>query len=162
MSDQLTFLSEAPPAKTSASPDSVQDWLVTGGLSPLNSFDWLSAYAPAGWRGRMSPEFCRTTADGHLEPSSGRWGNSGMGGPTESLTLNTSEWTGTRGQCPSDGAVCSLSDILETQPVPERHFSTPKACRGVLLRAEKRGKRLPEPLRQALESVAETVSSTPD
>jgi hypothetical protein len=46
-----------------------------------------------------------------------------MGSPTEFLTLNTSEW-------PSDAAVCSLSDILETGDVPQRYFLSAKACQG--------------------------------
>ena len=88
------------------------------------------------------------TADGRLEPSSGIWGNSGMGSPTEFLTLSTSEY-------PSDGAACSLSDILETGDVPQRYFLSARACRGILRRAEKRGKTLPAALLQtALEPAA--------
>ena len=70
-----------------------------------------------------------------------------MGSPTEFLTLNTSEW-------PSDAAVCSLLDTLETGDVPQRFFLSAKACQGILRRAEKRGKELPPLLRQALESQA--------
>jgi hypothetical protein len=72
-----------------------------------------------------------------------------MGSPTGFLTLNTSEW-------PSDAAVCSLSDTLETGDVPQRFFLSAKACQGILRRAEKRGKKLPPLLRQALESVAQS------
>ena len=71
-----------------------------------------------------------------------------MGGPTESWTRNGSEW-------PSDAAVCSLSDVLEaTRDVPQRFFLSPRACAGILRRAEKRGKALPELLSQALRQVA--------
>jgi hypothetical protein len=70
-----------------------------------------------------------------------------MGGPTESWTLNGSEW-------PSAAAVCSLSDILETGVVPQRFCLSGKACAGILRRAEKRGKELPPALRRALEAVA--------
>jgi hypothetical protein len=66
-----------------------------------------------------------------------------MGSPIECWTLNTSEW-------PSDAAVCSLSDTLETGDVPQRFFLSAKACQGILRRAEKRGKELPPSLRQAL------------
>jgi hypothetical protein len=62
-------------------------------------------------------------------------------------TLNTSDW-------PNDAAVCSLSQILEPGPIPQRFYLSPKACAGILRRAEKRGKELPEMLRQGLESVA--------
>ena len=70
-----------------------------------------------------------------------------MGGPTECWTLDTSEW-------PSDGAECSLSDVLETRPVPQRYYLSQRAASGILRRAVRRGKTLPEPLAAALESVA--------
>lgn len=65
----------------------------------------------------------------------------------EFSTLNTSEW-------PNDAAVSSLSQTLETGPIPQRFFLSRKACAGILRRAEKRGKELPEQLRAALESVS--------
>jgi hypothetical protein len=71
-----------------------------------------------------------------------------MGSRTEFLTLNTSEW-------PSDAAVCSLSDTLETGDLPQRFFLSATACAGILRRAEKRGKSLPPSLKKALESVAQ-------
>ena len=77
-----------------------------------------------------------------------------MGGPTECWTLNISEWTGTRGPCPSDGGVCSLSHVLETAPVPRRYYLTAKACAGILRRAVTRGKVLPTMLLHALRVVA--------
>lgn len=54
------------------------------------------------------------------------------------------------------GAVASsLSGILETGEVDRRFFLSAKACKGILRRAEKRGKALPTILRRALEQVAE-------
>ena len=71
-----------------------------------------------------------------------------MGGPTGSWTLSTSDW-------PSAASVCSLSDVLEeTSRVPQRYYLSPKACAGILRRAEKRGKALPTALAAALRSVA--------
>jgi hypothetical protein len=70
-----------------------------------------------------------------------------MGGPTESWTLNGSEW-------PSAAVVCSLSDILEIGSVPPRFFLSAKACSGILRRAGKRGKALPLALEAALMAVA--------
>jgi hypothetical protein len=58
------------------------------------------------------------------------------------------------GLCLSDDGVCSLSDILEAGPVPHRFYLSPKACRGILRRAAKRGKELPSALRYALEETA--------
>lgn len=87
-------------------------------------------------------------------PSSGRWQNSGMGGPTECWTLSTSEWNHTRVPSHSDGGVCSLSDILETGGVPGKYYLSAEACAGILRRAAKRGKDLPPILHRALEAVA--------
>jgi hypothetical protein len=48
-----------------------------------------------------------------------------------------------------------LSAILQDpSSVPERFFLSAKACAGILRRAERRGKTLPEALRIALESAA--------
>jgi hypothetical protein len=79
------------------------------------------------------------------------WRNSGMGPPTAFLTLSSSE-------CHSDAGVCSLSDVLETGEVPRKYFLSPTACRGILRRAEKRGRELPTQLRKALTAVAQTIT----
>ncbi len=105
--------------------------------------------------GRTSPESCRSTTDGRLEPSSGCWSNSGMGSPTEFWTLDISEY-------PSGAAASSLSDILETGDVPRRFYLSAKACRGILRRAGKRGKTLPESLEYALQKVAASLTPTGD
>jgi len=144
---QLTFLSEAHPASRSVPPDSEADWLTTVATWPLSFFALLNACAPAGWYGRTSPASCRLAADGILVPSSGGWQNSGMGGPTECWTLNSSEY-------PSTGVASSLSDILETGELPQRYFLSARACRGILRRAARRGKTLPGALAAALEIAA--------
>jgi hypothetical protein len=74
-----------------------------------------------------------------------------MGSPTEFWTLNILEY-------PSGAVASSLSDILEIGEVPERYYLSGTACRGILRRAEKRGKELPEALKSALLAVA---SQTP-
>jgi len=141
------FLLEAPRANPSVSPACGEEWPMTAAIWPLSIFAWLTDYGPAGLFGRTSPVSCRRLADGTLVPLSGGWQNSGMGGPTERLTLSIFDW-------PSDGSVCSLSDILETGDVPRRFYLSPRACVGILRRAEKRGKQLPEALRRALEAAA--------
>jgi hypothetical protein len=65
----------------------------------------------------------------------------------DSWTPNTSAWHNV-------ADVCSLSQVLETGLIPQRFFLSEKACAGILRRAEKRGKRLPEQLQRALETVA--------
>lgn len=77
----------------------------------------------------------------------GGFKNSGMGGPTESWTLNTLER-------PKHAAACSLSQILEVGNVPARYYLSAKASQGIIRRASKRGKKLPPLLRQVLETIA--------
>ena len=62
--------------------------------------------------------------------------------PGESMTLNF-------GESPSDARESTLSQILDLQ-APEKYSLSPRACAGILRRAEKRGKTLPDMLRDAL------------
>ena len=148
---QSTFLLEEPPAKASQSQDFAKDLLTHAETLCSPILPLLHSISPSGWFGRTCPASCLATEDGILEPFSGRWASSGMGSPTECLTLNTSEW-------PKDAAVCLLSDTLETGNVPQRFYLSAKACQGILRRAEKRGKKLPEQLLQALSQVAQAES----
>ena len=158
--NQLTFFAEEPPASPSPSRDCARDWLTLAetSCSPLGPLQ--AGIGPAGWFGRTSPASCQAMEDGTLEPSSGCWANSGMGSPTEFLTLSTSEHAASRSLSRSAAVVCGLSHILETGDVPQRFFLTAKACQGILRRAEKRGKSLPPSLRAALEAVASEQTST--
>lgn len=113
-------------------------------------------YRPRWVVGRMSPASCHRAADGILVPSSGAWANSGMGSPTECLTLSSVEHMASPTLSRKDAAVCSLSDILETGDVPRRYYLTARACAGILRRAEKRGKQLPRQLAAALQAVADS------
>jgi hypothetical protein len=91
---------------------------------------------------------CHLTEDETWEPSSGRWASSGMGSPTECWTLSSSE-------SPSVAVECSLSDVLETTGSHlQKYLLSAKACAGILRRATRRGKQLPEALQAALEQVA--------
>ena len=67
-----------------------------------------------------------------------------MGIPShgESSTLNF-------GESPSVVVESRLSQILQDNPHP-KYCLSPKACQGILRRAEKRGKELPEVLKAAL------------
>jgi len=53
----------------------------------------------------------------------------------------------------SGAGASSLSWILEAD-APEKYYLSPKACRGILRRAEHRGKELPLMLKMALEQQA--------
>lgn len=139
--------SEAHPVSRSASQASEVDLLTAAATSRLSLLDWLVRYGHAGSSGKMCQVSYPSTEVETLEPSSGRWLNSGMASRGECLTLATSE-------CHSDAVESFLWEILEAQPLPQRYFLSPKACAGILRRAEKRGKRLPARLAEALEAVA--------
>lgn len=62
--------------------------------------------------------------------------------PGVSMTLNFGEF-------PSEEKESTLSQILEAN-APEKYYLSPKACAGILRRAEKRGKELPQMLKEAL------------
>ena len=168
--EQLTFSLEAHPAKTSASQESEWDLLEKEAFSHLTLSGWLMKAVQGGLFGRTFPEYSAATAakilpncyryspDGKLtrpqtdgevsESSNSRPDVSGWRGGC--LTCSMPEWTGSSGRFPSDGAVCSLSDILETGDVPRKYFLSQKACSGILRRAENRGKELPKVLKEAL------------
>ena len=154
MLEQSTFWSEEHLASLSPSPGNERDWMTRVATSPSSLLDLLIAYGPYGWCGRTSPVSCQSMEDGRLEPSSGCWSSAGMGSPTEFSTLNILEY-------PSDGVASSLSDILETGELPRRYYLSSTACRGILRRAEKRGKELPEALRSALLVVASQTPHRP-
>ena len=148
---QLTFSVEAPPVRGSVLQDSEEDWMTTGLTWPSSSLELLAKHVRPGSAGKTSLASSQPTKDGTLVPSSEGWRNSGMGMHTEHLTLSTSE-------CHKDAGVCSLSDILETGDHLQRYSLSAKACRGILRRAEKRGKELPPQLHKALRSVAQETN----
>ena len=151
------FSSEELPASPSALQDLEKDWQTRVATSCSRILPLLQSIAPAGWFGRTSPACYPVTEETILPPSFEGWGNSGMGSPTEFLTLSTLE-------VHSGAVACSLSDILEAGNVPQRFFLSATACRGILRRAEKRGKDLPIQLHRALRAVAEASSeaATPE
>lgn len=158
--EQLTFWWAERPAKLSPSPDSAKELAIHAEDSCSPILKSLGVYGLDGLCGKMSPVFCQAGEDGTLVPSSGRWANSGTGGPTGCLTLNTAEWTddGPR-PCRKEGdgfssLVSTLSEILEVGNLPPRFLLSARACAGILRRAERRGKQLPPMLKQALDQAA--------
>jgi hypothetical protein len=63
------------------------------------------------------------------------------------------------GESPSVAVESTLSSILEAN-VPEKYYLSAKACEGILRRAEKRGKELPQMLKAALEQMIERDRTT--
>ena len=148
-SDQLTFLSPDRRASHSASPESVSDWMTRVATSPLSPLEFASSYVPAGSSSKMSPVSLRAEGGTTSLLSSTRWKSAGIRARGESLTLNMQEWH-------SDAVACLLSDTLEkTGDHLQRYCLSPRACAGILRRADKRGKKLPELLDQALRQTAD-------
>jgi len=161
MQEQLTFWWEEPHASPSALPGFDKDSKTHAETSCLPTLRLLHVFGLDGLCGKTSPVSCHQTEDGILVPSSAGWGSWGMGSRTECWTLNGAEHTGI--PVPSRNAedVSSLSDVLETQPLPQRYCLSAKACLGILKRAERRGKKLPQMLRDALEQAAGGMEKAP-
>lgn len=83
--------------------------------------------------------------------------------PSSGFTTSPGEcWTADTSECPSDGAASSsLPDVLEAD-VPSRFYLSPKAAAGILRRAEKRGRELPEALATALRLLAALHAESAD
>lgn len=150
------FSWEGRPVSRSRLPGFAQDCKTRAETSCLRTLLSLVGINPSGLYGKTFPACCRATKDEILVPSSERWQNAGMGSPTEFWTLSTCEWTALDGLSLNDDGVCSLSEILETGDVPRQYYLSAKACRGILRRAEKRGKELPQQLARALQAVADS------
>jgi site-specific DNA-cytosine methylase len=104
-------------------------------------------FDPLGLCSRMFPDFSVPTTEETLRKSSGfSWSSAGMGFAGVCSTRNFSE-------SPKDAVACSLSEVLEDH-APQRFFLTPRAAKGILRRAAKRGRTLPHRLQAALESLA--------
>jgi hypothetical protein len=111
--------------------------------------------------GRMFPDstlpslVALVSQEAPLSPSSLSWPASGILERGAYLTLNTSDW-------PSDESAfseCSLRAILEADP-PRKFLLSPRACAGILRRAERLGKTLPVHLEASLRAVAGAQAST--
>ena len=148
--DQLTLFAEEHLANHSQLPDLEKELKALTDSSCLPLVQFLKSISPDGWYGKMSPVSSQVTEEKILAPFSECWGNSGMGSPTGFLTLNISE-------LPKDADECLLSDTLEIGNVQPRYYLSQKACKGILRRATKRDKELPETLKTALETVANSL-----
>jgi hypothetical protein len=131
------------PAKTSAWLEKGLDLLANAaGYSGRSQELWTKRKANTS-SSKTSLVYYQVTKDEILESSSGLWPTSGILLAGELLMLSTWEY-------PSAGAVSSsLADVLEDS-APQKYYLSQKACEGILRRASKRGKKLPEALEKAL------------
>ena len=146
---QLTFSLAELHASRSPSLDSERDWMTRVETWPSDFVSLLLRHGPVGCCGKTSPAFYPLREEEILPYSFAGWQNAGTSERGGFSTLSISEF-------PSADAVCLLSSILETGDVPQRCFLSAKACAGIIRRAEKRGKKLPEPLALALKAVVDS------
>lgn len=121
----------------------------TSGLI-LEYFRLLKEIEPQWFVYENVPECYLPKKEEILELSSMDFGNAGIMSHGECWTLNTCEWTDTLVPFLREDGVCSLSDILETGDIPLKYYLSRDACTGMLRRAERRGKKLPAVLEEAL------------
>jgi hypothetical protein len=77
------------------------------------------------------------------------WVETGGASLGEQLMLNTGEY-------PNDVVESTLSQILQ-ENVPTKYYLSVRACQGILNRAKRRGKQLPQMLEEALMEVCATA-----
>ncbi len=149
----LTSSAEDPPAKTSPSPDNDAASPATGPDCSSSSPESLTLFDLDGFSSRTYPGSSVATAVGTSESCLERW-------PTSGTAWDGGFSTAVSSECRSGAEGCSssersLSEILEPpQNVPAKYLLSARAARGILRRAEKRGRMLPGHLAAALESVA--------
>ena len=139
----------------------------------MTIFDFLS---PDTWCGKTSPEPLVQTKERTSGQSSKKQRGSSVKMPlfldlrggvglhqvasweTDGLSLGE-YMTHSFGECPREENVSRLSQILEEKPHPKYCLSA-RACQGILNRAEKKGKALPQMLRDALIKQIVTLSKS--
>lgn len=122
--------SEAHHAKVSALSDGERAWLTSVVTFQSSISDLLTDTGLDGLFGRTCQVSSLVMGDETSSHSCERWGNSGIGGPTESWTLDTSEF-------PRAAVECLLSDILETGEVPQRYYFSLERCASLLERMKR-------------------------
>jgi hypothetical protein len=150
--EQLMLCVVDSPAKTSASPENDVALMASAVVSGLSSNELSTLLSQRGWSSKMFRAYSLATVEPTLPSSFNGWLSAGMAWGGECLTVKASD-------LPSDGSVCLLSEVLEHQ-VDARYYLSPKACAGILRRAERRGKVLTDRLRIALQHIMHEDQTT--
>ena len=141
------------PVNRSLSLECEVDSQTVGEISHSHICEWLINYVLNGQSGKTSLASCHQQGEETLVPSSGRWLNSGIAVHGECWTLKTSE-------SHKDAEECFLSDVLqETGEILPKYYLSPVAAAGILKRAERRKKHIPEPLRKALQECVDSETT---
>lgn len=153
----LISSAEDSPAKTSQLPESEPDLpgLEAGFSTKQSESLTLFSETEDGFLLRMYPDSFPQTVAEISESFSRRWPTSGFTtSPGECWTADSSPAVADPQSPNGEGGYSSLPDALEAD-VPPRFYLSPKAAAGILRRAEKRNRALPEHLDGALRAVAE-------
>ena len=110
----------------------------------LSLLDYLSKVAPEFSSSRTFQVSSLATTEGTSDSFFKRWPASGIVSDGVCLTAGSLE-------SPNLVKESTLSGVIETGSVQPRYFLSPNAARGILRRAERMGRTLFPPLRQALE-----------
>lgn len=172
---QLTFWSEEPPARASQSPEDGRDSRTSGATSPSPSATSPTSTTPHSSSGRTSPASSPTqpTLSGvYLPPSRGRMTPSlSRGGRVLVWFMEEDgEWRGSLsmrntlvfrrgvGAYSCLPSMPNLSDVLERNVVLKKYSLSGNACKGILLRAEKKSSmRMPQLLKMILQEKAVVI-----
>lgn len=149
-----TSSAAASPARTSRSPDAAPASPGSGPACSSPSPTSPTLFDPGGYSSRTYPGCSPRTAVGTSESCLERW-------PTSGTAWDGGFSTAASSECPSADGACSssqvtLADVLEPS-APARYSLSARAARGILRRAEKRGRDLPEALRMALLRLSEAT-----
>ena len=150
---QSMLFVEDSPVKTSASPENDVDLMASGLASGLSLHESLTKLSPSGSLLKTCQVYSLAPEGEILLSSFNGWRSAGMAWGGECLTVKASD-------LPSDGSACLLSEVLQPH-TDARYYLSPKACAGILRRADARGKVIPEPLRSALQQTANDTTTKP-
>lgn len=117
----------------------------------MNFIGYLSEVAPEFFSSKTCQAFSLPTEDETSTSLFALWPNSGMVWDGVCLTAKTSE-------SPNHAKESSLWDVMEKGEVQEKYFLSPNAAKGILRRADRMGRNLFPPLREALEILAKAPS----
>lgn len=99
-----------------------------------NTFERYATSVHVGLSGRTSQERSQASRGRLTASSCPKWMRSGM-------VWHGEYWMRSFSACPNDASVCSLLEVLEPC-VARKYFLSAKACRGIISRADRRGKAL--------------------
>jgi hypothetical protein len=149
----LTLSAEDFRAKTLALQEKGLDWLAQELDSSLmhSLSQRMSKQKLSSWR--MSQDFYQATTDAISESSSLVWPTQGIATSNGVFLIRNSS------ESPNAVVESSLSQVLQTEVSPKYSLSA-KASEGIIRRAERRGKTLPEALKNALQAVVDAAKTS--